>query len=139
MAVTVAYTVSYPLLFVMERGRYLVALAVAAPVVHVAVTLALRAALGLPGIALALAVTTFAVTCALIAAVSRRMLALSVVGLGRPAVAVGGLAAVSFGVLALVLGGIPAAAAGLAVYAALLAALRPRGLRDAWAYVRALH
>jgi hypothetical protein len=42
------------------------------------------------------------------------------------------------GVLGAVVGGIPAAAGGLAVYLTLLALALPLGLRDAWAYVRAL-
>jgi hypothetical protein len=49
------------------------------------------------------------------------------------------LAGASFGLLALVLGGIPAALAGLAVYTLLILVWRPPGLREAWAYMRALH
>jgi hypothetical protein len=139
MVVTVAYTVTFPLVFVMERRRYLVALAVAALAVHVPLTFGLRAAFGLDGIALALAVTTTLVLVALTVAVSPRMLALAAAGLGRLAVGVGAAAAASFGVLSLFLGDVPAAAAGLALYAAVLAAVRPRGLREAWSYVRALH
>lgn len=139
MVVTVAYTVTFPLVFVMERRRYLVGLAVAALCVHVPITLGLRAAFGLNGIALALAVTTALVLVALTVAVSPRMLALSAAGLGRLALGVGAVAAASFGVLSVFLGDVPAAAAGLALYAAVLAAVRPRGLREAWSYVRALH
>ena len=139
MVVTVAYTVTFPLVFVMERTRYLVGLAVAALVAHVPITIGLREAFGINGIALALAVTTALVLVALTAAVSPRMLALAAAGLGRLAVGVGAVAAASFGVLSLFLGDVPAAAAGLALYAALLAAVRPRGLREAWSYVRALH
>ena len=139
MLAAVAYTATFPLVFVMERARFLYSVAAGALVLHVPLTWVLREALGLAGIALALAVTTFGVTAALTAAVSPRMLALTAEGLARLALAVGALAFASFGILALLLGGIPAAAAGLVVYAVLLAALRPRGLRDAWAYVRALH
>jgi putative peptidoglycan lipid II flippase len=139
MVVTVAYTVTFPLVFVMERTRYLVGLAVAALVAHVPITIGLREAFGINGIALALAVTTALVLVALTAAVSPRMLALSAAGLGRLAVGVGAVAAASFGVLSLFLGDVSAAAGGLALYAALLAAVRPRGLREAWSYVRALH
>ena len=103
------------------------------------ITLGFRAAFGLDGIALALAVTTALVLVALTVAVSPRMLALSAAGLGRLVVGVGAVAAVSFGVLSAFLGDVPAAAAGLALYAAVLAAVRPRGLREAWSYVRALH
>ena len=44
----------------------------------------------------------------------------------------------TFGAPALVLDGIAAAVAGLVLYAALLALTRPRGLVEAWAYVRTL-
>jgi len=139
MLVTVALTSTFPLVFVMERSRFLVAVAVAAVAVDVPLTWAFRAAFGLEGIAIALAVTTFGVLIALSAGVSKRMLALSVLGLGRLAVAIGALAGLSFGLVSSVLGGFPAAAAGLALYALLLAVWRPRGLREAWSYVRALH
>ncbi|MGZ4389061.1 MAG: hypothetical protein ACXVZL_06745, partial [Gaiellaceae bacterium] len=59
-------------------------------------------------------------------------------GLGRLALVVSALAAVSFGGLAALVGGIPAAAGGLVLYGALLALALPLGLRDAWAYLRAL-
>jgi hypothetical protein len=139
MLVAVAFTVTFPLLFVLERGSVLVPLALGAVAVHVPLTYALREAFGLEGIALALAATTLLVLVVLLASVSGRMLQLAVLGLGRMAVMQAGLAAIAFGALSLVLGGVPAALAGLALYAALLAALRPRGLRDAWHYVRALH
>ncbi len=139
MFATVAFTLTFPLVFVLERSRFLVAVAIGALVVHVPITIAFRELLGLPGIALALAVTTIGVLVALTAGVSRRMLILSVAGLGQLAMVVGALATISFGVFGVLVGGIPAAAAGFALYAALLLALRPRGLRDAWSYVRALH
>lgn len=139
MFATVAFTVTFPLVFVLERSRFLVAVAIAALVVHVPVTIALREAFGLPGIALALAVTTLGVLVALMVGVSRRMLTLSLAGLARLAVVVGALAGVAFGAFALLLGGIPGAVGGFLLYAALLVALRPRGLREAWTYLRALH
>jgi hypothetical protein len=67
------------------------------------------------------------------------MLALSVVGLGRLSVLVGAATALAFGGASLVLSAVPAAAAGLALYALLLVALRELGLTEAWQYVRALH
>ncbi len=139
MFATVAFTVTFPLVFVLERSRFLVAVAIGALVVHVPVTLALREAFGLPGIALALAVTTFGVLVALMVGVSRRMLTLSAAGLAQLAIVVGALAGIAFGVFALVVGGIPAAIGGFVLYVALLVALRPRGLREAWTYLRALH
>ena len=138
MLVTVALTSTFPLVFVLERSRFLVAVAVGAIALDVPLTWAFRAAFGLAGLAFALAATTFGLVVALTAAVSRRMLELAVVGLGRLAVRVGAIAAASFGVVAVVWGGVPAALVGLVLYAALLAAFRPRGLREAWAYVRAL-
>ena len=75
----------------------------------------------------------------LLFSLSPRALTLAARGLGRLAVIEASLAGLSFGVLAAVLGGFPAAVLGLALYAGLLAVLRPRGLRDAWTYVRALH
>ena len=54
------------------------------------------------------------------------------------AVVCGGLAARRLGLPRLVVGPVPAAVVGLIAYVAVLAAWRPAGLRDAWAYVRAL-
>lgn len=139
MIATVAFSVTYPLLFVMERKHRLELLAVAAVVVHVPVTIALREAFGLPGIAFALALSTCGVIAVLMLTVSPRMLAVSALGVGRLAIRLAFVVGLSFGVLALLVGGVAAAAAGLALYALLLAAIRPRGLREAWAYVRALH
>ena len=48
-------------------------------------------------------------------------------------------AALAFGGASLVLSAVPAAAAGLALYALLLVAMRELGLAQAWHYVRALH
>jgi hypothetical protein len=70
--------------------------------------------------------------------VSGRALLRTAAELARLSATVGALAALAFGLGSLV-GGVPGALLGLAVYAALLAALRPDGLREAWAYVRALH
>ena len=50
----------------------------------------------------------------------------------------GGLGALAFGLPKLVVGPYAAAAAGLIAYGVVLALWRPAGLRQAWAYVRAL-
>jgi peptidoglycan biosynthesis protein MviN/MurJ (putative lipid II flippase) len=138
MLAAVAFTVTFPLLFVLERSAVLVPVAIGTLLVNVPLTYVLREAFGLEGIALALAATTFCVLVVLLASVSRRMLRVAVVGLGRLAVVETALAAAAFGALSLVLDGVPAAATGLVLYAALLLAVRPRGLREAWHYVRAL-
>jgi hypothetical protein len=52
---------------------------------------------------------------------------------------VGAIGAVTFGAFGLLTSNVPAALGGLAAYSALLALVRPRGLRDAWRYLRELH
>src|SRR5436190_2413270 len=138
MVVSVAFTLTFPLLFVLESSRGLVAIALGGLALSVPIVLAGRELAGLAGIAGALAVSTALVLTALLVAVSGGALRRAAVELGWLALQVAALAAVAFG-LASLLGGFAGAAVGLAAYAALLAALRPRGLREAWAYVRALH
>jgi O-antigen/teichoic acid export membrane protein len=139
MVATVAFTVAYPMLFVVGRGRRLVPLAVAALVVQVPLALGLREVWGLNGIALALGITTALVLIGVLAELSLRMLELTLVGVLRAALLLGALAVVTFGGARLVLGDAPAALAGFAAYTVILALVRPPGLRDAWSYVRALH
>ena len=131
MVVTVAYTLTFPLLFVLERSRGLVGIAVGGLVLSVPIILAGRELGELAGIALALAASTAIVLAALLVSVSRGALRRTASELGRLAMQVAALALAAFG-LASLLG-------GLAVYAGLLVALRPRGLREAWSYMRALH
>lgn len=138
MLVSIALTVAYPLLFVLERGTVLVPLAIALPLVQVPLAWGLARTFELPGLAASLALTTLLALGVLMAGLSRRTLAVASLGLGRLAAVETALAAFSFGLAALVLGGIPAATAGLALYLGLLAAIRPRGLRLAWTYVRTL-
>jgi len=59
-------------------------------------------------------------------------------GLAIATAACGGLAVLAFGLPSLVLGSFAAAATGFLVYVVVLAVWRPAGLRDAWAYMRAL-
>jgi hypothetical protein len=139
MVASVALTVAFPLLFVAERPRVLLPLAVALPLVQVPLAYGLGEAWGLDGLAIAVALTTFAALAVLMGGISRRTLGLAAIGLARLSVVIAGLAAVSFGVLALVVGGIPAAAVGLVVYVVLLALTLRLGLAEAWRYMRALH
>jgi hypothetical protein len=138
MVVMVAFTLTFPLLFVLERSRGLVAIAVGGLALSIPIVLGGRELARLPGIAGALAVSTALVLAALLVAVSRGALRRTAVELGWLALQVAALAALAFG-LASLLGGFAGAGVGLLAYAALLAALRPRGLREAWSYVRALH
>ena len=104
------------------------------------VTIGLRSAAGLAGLALALFAATALVVAALLYAVSKETLVAVAVGLARLGALVGASAAAAFGLPAVVLPGFAAAAVGLLVYVGLLAtALGPLGLREAWAYVRTLH
>ena len=139
VAAAVAFSVSFPLLFVLEKTRILVPLAVLAIAVDVPLSLGLRELLGLRGLVLALALATFIVVFALMAAVSFRMLVLTLRGLVRIAFVVGALTVAAFGIPDLVTGGFAAAVVGFALYVGALAALRPRGLVDAWRYVQVLH
>jgi O-antigen/teichoic acid export membrane protein len=138
MIAAVAFSVTFPLHFVLERPRVLVPLAAAGLLVHAPIAFALREAFGLPGLALALGISTFLVTAGLMAAVSRRMLVVTAVGLARTSVVIGALTVAAFGLPYLVVSGIPGACIGLVLYGAALVLLRPKGLTDAWQYVRAL-
>ena len=138
MVAALAQTLTFPLVFVIGRTRGLVPLALAALAFHVAVAFGLRELFGLPGLAVALAVSTLAVAVVLMARVSPRLPVAAAGGLAGLLLVVGAAAAVAFGLAGLLLEGVPAAAAGLAAYALVLAGLRPRGLRAAWAHVRAL-
>jgi hypothetical protein len=59
-------------------------------------------------------------------------------GLAVAAAVCGGVGALAFGLPKLLVGPYAAAVAGLLAYAVVLAVWRPAGLRQAWAYVRAL-
>ena len=68
-----------------------------------------------------------------------RMLVLTMGGLLRTAALVTVLTVAAFAIPDLVLDGFLAALAGLILYVGTLLALRPRGLVEAWRYVRVLH
>jgi len=57
----------------------------------------------------------------------------------RTSLIVGALTVAAFGLPTIVLSGFAAASAGLVLYVAAILLLRPRGLVEAWHYVRALH
>jgi hypothetical protein len=135
----VGFSLAFPLLYVLERSRVLVPTAIGAVLLHIPLSLVLRAVWGLEGLAAALGVSTLGVLAALLLALSRHALVSAATSLARVGFVVGGIAAISFGGLALVADDAVAAVAGLAVYTAALVAVRPRGLREAWGYVRDLH
>jgi hypothetical protein len=135
----VGFSLAFPLLYVFERSRVLIPVAVGAVLVQVPVALALRELWGLEGLALSMGVTTLGVLAALLFALSPHALVEAASSLVRVSVWVWGLAALSFGAFAIVSSDTLAALGGLAAYAVLLTLLRPRGLREAWGYVRELN
>jgi peptidoglycan biosynthesis protein MviN/MurJ (putative lipid II flippase) len=139
MVAWAAFSIMYPLFFVMHRTRWLVPIALGTVAVDIPISIEARAWGGLTGVALGLGISTLLMVLALMAALAPRMLALSVVGLGRLALIVGSATALAFGGAGLLLPAAPAVALGLLVYAALLVAVRQLGLAEAWHYVRALH
>jgi hypothetical protein len=136
MVVSVAVTVTYPLVFVRGRARWLPLLAAAALGAQVLVEWGLSAAFGLAGVAAGLAVTTAGVLVALLYALGA--LPLVARGVAVAAIVLGLLALAAFGLPRLVLGPLAAAAVGLVLYAVALGVWRPADLRAAWAYTRAL-
>jgi hypothetical protein len=136
MIVSVGVTVSYPLLFVRGRARWLPAVAAAALGLHVLVEWGCRSVAGLGGVAAGLAVTTALVLATVLVALGA--LPATTRGLVPAAVVCGGLAAIAFAAPTLFAGGAAAAAAGLIAYLLALALWRPRGLRQAWSYLHGL-
>ena len=137
MVASVAVTVAYPLLFVQGRARWLPALAVLALApARRSLEWVLQRAFGLPGVAVGLGAITTLVLVAILRAL--RAVRRTAYGLAVAAAVCGGLALAVYGLPRLVVGPVPAAVVGLVAYVAVLAAWRPAGLRDAWAYVRAL-
>ena len=134
----IAFTVTLPLLFVVERYSRLVLLSLGVLAVHVGLAWAGRELLELPGIALALALSTLLVLADMLYSVSRRTAAIALVGLARAGLVLGGAAAIAFGSAAIVADGAIAAVVGAAVYVALVALAWRLGLRQAWAYLRGL-
>jgi O-antigen/teichoic acid export membrane protein len=139
MIANAAFSITYPLMFVMHRTRLLIPVALAAVLVDIPISIAGRELWGLTGVTVALGIGTLLLVLGLMASLAPRMLALTVVGLARLSLLVGAATALAFGGASLVLSAVPAAAAGLALYALLLVAMRQLGLADAWHYVRALH
>ena len=139
MVAWAAFSITYPLMFVMHRTRLLLPLAVGAVAVDIPLSIAARAWWGLTGVTVALGVTMALLVVAMMASLSPQMLWLSLSGLARMSVLVGAATALAFGGASLLLSAVPAAAAGLALYALILVVLRELGLAEAWQHVRALH
>jgi hypothetical protein len=139
MVAWVGFAVTYPLVFVAGRRKALLPLAALGFGVCIPLGLGLRAAWGLPGIAIAIGLSTLLVALGLMAALSTRALAVAAVGLARLSLVIAAASALAFGGLALALPAIPAALLGVVVYGFLIFSIRSFGLNDAWTYVRGLH
>ena len=139
MVANAAFSITYPLMFVMGRTQHLIPLALASLLVDIPISIVGRELWGLTGVTVALGVSTLLLVLGLMAALSPRMLRVAVVGLAKLSVVVGAATALAFGGASLVLSAVPAAAAGLGLYALMLIAVRQLGLAEAWQYVRALH
>jgi hypothetical protein len=131
----VGFSVAFPLLFVAGPGNALPVVAVLLVLLQVPLALAGRAVADLEGLELAMATTAVL----LLGAILHRLRALRAAarGVAAAAVVLGSVTLAAFVPPGLLLGPV-AAAAGLALYAGLLALLRPSGLVSAWRYLRAL-
>jgi hypothetical protein len=139
MIAWVGFVVTYPLVFVAARQRYLFPVALAGFLSMIPLGLGLRALWGLPGIAVAVGIATLVMACGLMAAVDRRTLEIGVFGVLRLSVALGAATALAFGAVSLALPPISAAVVGAFVYGLIVLAMRSLGLADAWTYIRGLH
>ena len=133
---SVALAVTFPLVFVAGRTRRLPLVALVSLAIHVPLAWAAGEIAGLEGLALALAITTAFVLCWLLHMLGA--LGEAARGLLVAAGTVALFAAVAFVPVGIALTAGVAAAVGLLVYVALVAVVRPRGLLDAWRYLRAL-
>jgi peptidoglycan biosynthesis protein MviN/MurJ (putative lipid II flippase) len=136
MIASVGVNVAFPLAFVAERLRPLPWIGAAALVLQVLLAWAFVGLFDLDGLAIALTLSTFLVLLALL----RELDALfdGVRGVAVAAATIAVFTVVAFLPAGLVLGSLPGTMVGLAAYVALMALVRPRGLRASWAYLRAL-
>jgi hypothetical protein len=139
MVAWVGFVVTYPLVFVADRKRWLLPVGLAGFVTMIPLGLALRELWGSPGIAIALGVSTLVIAFGLMRSIDRRTLTIAVFGLARLSLALGAASAFAFGALSLALPPIPAALLGVVVYGLLVFSMRSLGLTEAWTYIRGLH
>lgn len=136
MVATVGVSATFPLVFVAERGRRLPSVALLVLAVHVVLAALGDAVAGVYGLAAALALSTGIALVAMLAVLHAAAPTLR--GLATAAAVVAALACAAFVPPGLVLGPAGAALAGVALYAILLAVIRPAGLGRSWRYLRAL-
>jgi hypothetical protein len=135
---SVAFSVAYPLTFVVGRTGWLPALGLAVAGLAVPLEWLARRERGLVGLGLGLAVSMLILLVGVLALVVGSRLLQVLRELAVAALVVGALALVAFGLPTLVVGRWPAALVGAGLYLAVLAFAAPAPLRRALAYVRAL-
>jgi O-antigen/teichoic acid export membrane protein len=136
MVVSVALSVTFPLMFVAERTGRLPLIALGVLCVHVPLAVLGQVIAGLWGLSIALAVSTaLALACMLLLLDALRA---TVGDLLTATVVVGATAAASFALCAWLLGPAAAATLALVVYVGAVLVVRPPGLVRSWAYLRAL-
>jgi O-antigen/teichoic acid export membrane protein len=136
IVVAVGVNVAFPLAFVARRLRALPWIALVALAAQVLAAWLGTALFDLDGLAVSLAVTTVLVLALLLAQLDA--LEPTARGIVGAALVMAALTCVAFLPPAVLLGGVAGAVVGLGLYVALIALLRPRGLRASWAYLRAL-
>jgi hypothetical protein len=136
--VSAAFSVAYPLTFVVGHTGRLPVLGLGIVVLAVPLEWAAREARGLVGLAIGLAVVSGILLVGVLALVVGRALVAVLRELVAASAVIGGIALVAFGVPALVLPPWPAALLGVVLYGAALALATPPPLRRAVRYVRAL-
>jgi hypothetical protein len=136
MVAAVGVNVTFPLAFVTRKLRLLPLIGLAALAAQVLVAWIGSELFGLDGLALSLAVSTALVLALLLGRLGA--LEPAARGIAGAALAVSALTAAAFLPSGLILSGVASALVGLALYVALVLVLRPRGLRESWAYLRAL-
>jgi O-antigen/teichoic acid export membrane protein len=133
---SVAFSVTFPLMFVAGKSRRLSLLAPAALACHVLLALVATMLGGLEGLAVALSLTTALVVALMLYELGA--LRPTVRELGIASITIGATAVAAFILPKLVLGPVWAAVAGCALYAGVLIAARPKGLIEAWRYLHQL-
>jgi hypothetical protein len=137
MVVSVAVSVSFPLVFVGGRVERLPVAALATIAALLPMAAAGQAIAGLTGLAIALAAATG--IAGLLVLSNLHAVRPTVEGLASPVATVAGLALLSFVPVGVLLDdSFLSASVGVLVFGLVVALARPRGLRDAWHYLRTL-
>jgi hypothetical protein len=136
MVASVGVNLTFPLAFVANRLRLLPVIGGAALVAQALLAWLGVELLDLDGLALALALSTLLVLAALL--VQLRAAEQGLRGVALAALVVAAFACAAFVPPRLVAAGVASALVGVALYTLLIVVVRPRRLRESWAYLRAL-